>query len=171
MKSLPSLRFYEQYDPHDISDSGKSQPFAYVADIAEEIKLGAEVDAIRGRGVSNEQWASLMELRDKLAPDEKVSWYIVVCGDEERWAPSTVGLLENGGASPYGNGSVNSPRENGYGYGYQGGAPSTNGSSLSRDRGRHGRRDGSSSNNEPAMSITSDDSAATESVSRNFTCS
>ncbi|KAF2234167.1 hypothetical protein EV356DRAFT_428115, partial [Viridothelium virens] len=90
MESLPSLRFYEQYDPNDVSESGKSQPYAYVADIAEEIKLGAEVDAIRGRGVSNEQWAGLMELRDKLAPDEKVSWYIVVCGDEERWAPSTV---------------------------------------------------------------------------------
>ncbi|KAL9083186.1 MAG: hypothetical protein Q9165_008629 [Trypethelium subeluteriae] len=166
MESLPSLRFYEQYDPNDVSESGKSQPYAYVADIAEEIKLGAEVDAIRGRGISNEQWASLMELRDKLAPDEKVSWYIVVCGDEERWAPSTVGLLENGGASPMENGSMNSPVENGYGYGYQSGAPSTTGSSLSRDRGRYGRRDRSSSTREKglAASITSEDSVATESL-------
>ena len=134
MASLPSLRFYEQYDPHDISDSGKSQPYAYVADIAEEIKLGAEVDAIRGRGVSNEQWAGLMELRDKLAPDEKVSWYVVVCGDEERWAPSTVGLLEsNGLPSSMGNGTLGSPGEEN---GYYGGDRSMTGSSLSRDRGR-----------------------------------
>ena len=36
--------------------------------------------------------ASLMELRDKLAPEEKVAWYIVVCGDEERWAPTPAEL-------------------------------------------------------------------------------
>ena len=168
MQSLPTLRFYEQYDPTDIGESGKSQPYAYVADIAEEIKLGAEVDSIRGRGVSNEQWAGLMELRDKLAPDEKVSWYIVVCGDEERWAPSTVGLLENGGGSPYGNGTVNSPRENGHGR--QSGAPSTTGSSKSRDRGRYGGRDRSSStrDNGAAMSMTSEDSGITESVRHSF---
>ncbi|KAI9674831.1 MAG: hypothetical protein M1822_009027 [Bathelium mastoideum] len=163
MAALPTLRFYEQYDPHDISDSGKSQPYAYVADIAEEIKLGAEVDAIRGKGVSNEQWASLMELRDKLAPDEKVSWYIVVCGDEERWAPSTVDLLENGVASAMGNGMASSPGENGYGY--QSRERSTTGSSVSRDQ-RNGGRDRSNStrDNGTAMSMTSVESALTESL-------
>jgi hypothetical protein len=171
MKSLPSLRFYEQYDPQDISAASKSQPYAYVADIAEEIKLGAEVDAIRGRGVSNDQWASLMELRDKLAPDEKVSWYIVVCGDEERWAPNTMYLLENGGASPQGTGSAGSnmsSRENGNGFAYhdeRSAAPSTTGSSVSRPRSRH--RSGSTSANGygGSLSVTSEDSVATESVS------
>lgn len=87
MEHLPNLRFVEQYDPNDTSAGSGSQPYAYVADVVEEVKLGVDVDEIRGRGVPNDQWGSIMELRDQLAPEEKVAWYIVVCGDEERWAP------------------------------------------------------------------------------------
>ncbi|KAI9712287.1 MAG: hypothetical protein M1820_001500 [Bogoriella megaspora] len=167
MSSLPSLRFYEQYDPNDISASAKSQPYAYVADIAEEIKLGAEVDAVRGKGVPNEQWAALMELRDKLAPEEKVSWFVVVCGDEERWAPNTMDLLQNGNPSPVvGNGRDSaSPKYRG-----ENGSIMT-GSSVSRERGRFntGReRSSSTRENGGAVSVMSDDSAATESVSNVF---
>lgn len=88
MEHLKQLRFVEQYDPNDTSAGSGSQPFAYVADVVEEVKLGVDVDEIRGKGVPNDQWASIMELRDQLAPEEKVAWYIVVCGDEERWAPA-----------------------------------------------------------------------------------
>jgi hypothetical protein len=91
MEHLPNLRFVEQYDPDDTSAGSGSQPYAYVADVVEEVKLGMDVDEIRGRGVPNDQWGSIMELRDQLAPKEKVAWYIVVCGDEERWAPPTSG--------------------------------------------------------------------------------
>lgn len=87
MLNLPNLRFIEQYDPEDVSSDAISQPYAYVADTVEEIKLGAEVDEIRGKGLSAEQWESIMDLRDKVAPDEKVAWWVVVCGDEERWVP------------------------------------------------------------------------------------
>lgn len=90
MAHLPRLRFVEQYDPHDESPGSGSQPFAYVADMCEEVKLGIAVDDVISRGIRNEQWAAMMELRDKLAPEEKVSWYVVVCGDEERWAPSVL---------------------------------------------------------------------------------
>ena len=86
MAHLPNLRFVEQYDPSD--ETVTSQPYAYVADMVHEIHLGVDVDEVRGRGVKNEQWAALVELRDKLCPGEKVAWYVVVCGDEERWAPS-----------------------------------------------------------------------------------
>lgn len=86
---LPRLRFVEQYDPNDESLDAVSQPYAYVADMVEEVKLGVEIDEVRGRGLNNEQWNAIMELRDKLAPDEKVGWYIVVCGDEERVPPPT----------------------------------------------------------------------------------
>lgn len=89
MEHLNRLRFVEQYDPNDQSSSATSQPFAYVADMVEEVKLGVEIDEVRGRGLNNEQWNAIMELRDKLAPEEKVGWYIVVCGDEERLAPPT----------------------------------------------------------------------------------
>ncbi|TKX26994.1 hypothetical protein C1H76_0748 [Elsinoe australis] len=87
MEQLPSLRFAEQYDPDDIGPNAGSQPYAYVADVCHEIKLGLDVDEVRGKGVSNEQWAALLELRDKLAPEEKVGWFIVVCGDEDRSSP------------------------------------------------------------------------------------
>ena len=94
MEHLPHLRFVEQYDPNDTTAGSGSQPYAYVADVVEEVKLGVDVDEIRGKGVPNDQWASMMELRDKLAPEEKVAWYIVVCGDEERWAPTASELEE-----------------------------------------------------------------------------
>ena len=100
MEYLPRLRFIEQYDPSDTSPGAASQPFAYVADTVEEIRLGVEFDEVRGRGLNNEQWTSIMELRDRLAPEEKVGWYIVVCGDEERYAPPLQGDIQ---ASSYSN--------------------------------------------------------------------
>lgn len=101
MPSLKSLKFIEQYDPLDESAESKSQPYAYVADFVQEVKLGVDIDEARGRGVGNETWSSMVELRDKLAPGEKIAWFVVVCGDIERWAPPTVGLLEgsNGAAA------------------------------------------------------------------------
>lgn len=87
MPSLHDLRFIEQYDPMDESNESKSQPFAFVCDVVHEVKLGVEIDEVRGRGVDNDAWTAMMDLRDKLAPGEKVSWYVVVCGDTERWVP------------------------------------------------------------------------------------
>lgn len=89
MQHLESLRFIEQYDPEDLRAA--SQPYAYVADVVHEIRLGVDVEEVRGKGVTNEQWGSMLELRDKLAPEEKVGWFVVVCGDEERHAPSAAG--------------------------------------------------------------------------------
>jgi hypothetical protein len=103
MQHLPNLRFIEQYDPDDLS-SDSEQPYAYVADVVQEIKLGIDVDDVRSNSILPAQWSALVELRDRLAADEKIGWYIVVCGDEERWAPASddsVGSLspENSGAS------------------------------------------------------------------------
>ena len=86
---LPTLRFLEQYDPTDRATI--SQPHAYVADVVEEVRLDVDIDEVRGRGVPGPQWTAMMELRDRLAPGEKVGWYIVVCGDEERAAPADDG--------------------------------------------------------------------------------
>lgn len=97
MQHLPDLRFIEQYDPDDESADAKSQPFAYVCDSVQEIKLGIDIDEVRGKGVSNESWSAMQDLRDKLAPGEKVAWFVVVCGDTERSFPSTVHVLESSG--------------------------------------------------------------------------
>jgi len=85
LKHLPGLRFIEQYDVED--ETTKGQPFAYVCDQVHEVRLGVDVDDVRGRGVQSEAWTALVELRDKLAPGAKVGWYVVVNGDVERWAP------------------------------------------------------------------------------------
>jgi hypothetical protein len=106
MPSLSSLRFLEQYDPADMSS--KSQPFAYVCDQVHEVQLGVDVDEVRGKGVANEAWGALVDLRDKIAPGEKVAWFVVVNGDVERWAPATVGLLD-GSSSAESGGSTMSP--------------------------------------------------------------
>jgi hypothetical protein len=87
MTSLPNLHFIEQFDPTD--ESTKSQPFAYVCDVVHEVKLGVEVDDVRGKGVSNEAWGAMVDLRDSIAPGEKVAWWVVVCGDAERFVPPT----------------------------------------------------------------------------------
>jgi len=108
MPSLPSLRFIEQYDPSD--DTTKSQPYAYVCDQVHEVSLGVDIDEVRGKGVANEAWGALVELRDNIAPGEKVAWFVVVNGDVERWAPPTVGLLEGSqGESAGSGGSHRSP--------------------------------------------------------------
>jgi hypothetical protein len=85
MAQLPDLRFIEQYDPEDLTV--KDQPYAYVCDIVREVKLGVDVEDIRGGGLGEDQWAAIAELRDKVAPGEKLGWFVVVNGDVERWAP------------------------------------------------------------------------------------
>lgn len=82
---LPGLQFIEQYDPEDLTI--KDQPYAYVCDQVHDIKLGIDIDEIRGGGVSDEQCAAITELRDKVTPDAKLGWFVVVNGDVERWAP------------------------------------------------------------------------------------
>ncbi|EMF12718.1 uncharacterized protein SEPMUDRAFT_108191 [Sphaerulina musiva SO2202] len=96
MQHLPNLRFVEQFDPADESteSNAPSQPFAYVADVCQEVKLGINIDEYRGKLVTGNQWSALMELRDKIAPEEKPGWFVVVCGDEERWAPPTIETLQ-----------------------------------------------------------------------------
>ncbi|KAJ8118847.1 hypothetical protein OPT61_g245 [Boeremia exigua] len=82
---LPDLRFIEQYDPEDLTV--KDQPYAYVCDLVHEIKLGIDIDESRGDGVPDDQSKAIAELRDKVTPDAKLGWFVVVNGDVERWAP------------------------------------------------------------------------------------
>lgn len=95
--SVPHLRFIEQYDPLDESVESKSQPYAYVADRVHEIKLGADINEMTGKGIKPDAWDAMVELRDKLAPGERLSWFVVVCGDIERWAPPSAEALTTNG--------------------------------------------------------------------------
>jgi hypothetical protein len=82
---LPGLRFIEQYDPDDLTV--KDQPYAYICDQVHDIRLGIDIDEVGSGGVSDEQLAAISELRDKVTPDAKLGWFVVVNGDVERWAP------------------------------------------------------------------------------------
>lgn len=95
MEQLPSLRFVEQYDLRNTS--GVAQPYAYVADVCENINLGVDIDEVRGRGIPSGQWGALQELRDELMAFDKahnpkyeeprLGWFVVHCADELRGAP------------------------------------------------------------------------------------
>lgn len=113
VSALPNLRFVEQYDPADTSDKALSQPFAFVADKVEICPLSADVDEIIGRGVAADGCIAMIELRDQLAPGEKIGWWVVYNGDEAR--PRAYGSYENGGDGEDEVGCCRIPRKfNGY---------------------------------------------------------
>lgn len=93
MSSLPTLRFIEQYDP-EVTTGCSSQPFAFVADKVELCELSLDIGEVMGQGVATEGWGALMEMRDHLAPGEKIGWWVVYNGDELRPIPDTE--LSNG---------------------------------------------------------------------------
>lgn len=84
MNTLPKLRFVEQYDPHDVSDSALSQPHAFVADKVELCHLSLDVTDTMEKGVGQKGWDALWDLREQLAPGQKLGWWIVYNGDESR---------------------------------------------------------------------------------------
>lgn len=99
MPRLPELRFIEQYDPADESSNTVSQPFAYVGAKVVTIPDGGSAppgagpgvsieDVVeQGPGLSDDATEALEALRDRLAPGEKIGWFMVYNGDPERWYP------------------------------------------------------------------------------------
>ncbi|KAL9049881.1 MAG: hypothetical protein Q9162_006965 [Coniocarpon cinnabarinum] len=102
--ALPNLRFIEEYH-HD--QEFCCAPYAYVADTVHEVKLSVDIQEVSTRGIGNETWSAIAELRDKLAEGTPLGWYVVNCTDEERTFESSVDSDTNGGR----NGSIvdNSP--------------------------------------------------------------
>ncbi|OQE89715.1 hypothetical protein PENNAL_c0013G06253 [Penicillium nalgiovense] len=94
---LPELSFIEQYDPADETSGTVSQDHAYVSTRVLEIPEdgsgggGANIEDCveQGSGLTDGQTAALEELRDRLAPGEKIGWYLVYNGDPERWYPDS----------------------------------------------------------------------------------
>jgi hypothetical protein len=99
---LPELSFIEQYDPADETSGTVSQDYAYVAARVMEIPDGGDgrgggggggqniEDVVeQGSGLTEDQTKALEELRDRLAPGEKIGWYLVYNGDPDRWYPES----------------------------------------------------------------------------------
>lgn len=104
------VKLVEQYDPEDLTTL--SQPWAYVSDYMIEVGSGASISeevtkyeakiseeeylphdaekmGISAREIRKKtQRAGWFEkLKEKLEPGQQMGWFVVVCGDEERWAP------------------------------------------------------------------------------------
>ncbi|KFX89722.1 hypothetical protein V490_06832, partial [Pseudogymnoascus sp. VKM F-3557] len=92
------VKLLEQHDP---LAPAISEPYAYVGDALVRISLsadiGAEIAAYESRQGIRREGASVGELRrlereegwigklaEKMEPKERVGWFVVVCGDEER---------------------------------------------------------------------------------------
>ena len=98
MSKLPDLQFIEQYDPDDTTSvEAVSKPFAFVAakvmTLGEPGEPGAnlswnteELDR-EGAGLSESGQEALEQLRDRLAPGEKIGWWLVYNGDPAREYP------------------------------------------------------------------------------------
>lgn len=98
MAQLPDLQFIEQYDPEDTTSvEAVSKPHAFVAakvmTLGEPGEPGAnlswnteELDR-EGAGLSDEGNNALATLRDRLAPGEKLGWWLVYNGDPAREYP------------------------------------------------------------------------------------
>ncbi|KAJ5294948.1 hypothetical protein N7508_009769 [Penicillium antarcticum] len=97
---LPELQFIEQYDPADETSGTVSQDYAYVGARVLTIPDGGDgatstggqniEDVVeQGSGLTEDQTTALETLRDRLAPGEKIGWYLVYNGDPERWFPES----------------------------------------------------------------------------------
>lgn len=102
MSRLPAIQFIESYDPGDESSNTVSQDFAYVSvkvltipdggSEPEDLRPGETVSDLvekPGAGMSEDEVKALEELRDMLAPGEKIGWFMVYNGDPERYYPES----------------------------------------------------------------------------------
>ncbi|KAJ5682604.1 hypothetical protein N7462_005769 [Penicillium macrosclerotiorum] len=96
---LPELHFIESYDPTDETSNTVSQDYAYVGAKVVTIPDGGTAPAgagpglniedvvEQGSGLSDDATEALEALRDRLAPGEKIGWFMVYNGDPDRWYP------------------------------------------------------------------------------------
>ena len=79
---LPRLTLVEQYDPDDLATA--TQPYAYVADKVIRADLCINVTDCMSQSLGVKAWDAMADLRDELAKDEKVGWWVVWNGDVDR---------------------------------------------------------------------------------------
>lgn len=92
LAQLPKLTLVESYDPDD--DSAEiAEPYAYVADtiIRQDKAINASDVINHGPALKPEGWIAMCDLRDILAKDEQIGWWVIYNGDPERadWGPES----------------------------------------------------------------------------------
>ncbi|PGH09218.1 hypothetical protein AJ79_05747 [Helicocarpus griseus UAMH5409] len=91
---LPNLQLIEQYDPEDVSADAVTQPYAFVAASTSTMRARALGGAglsfspqeimERETGLTADGEEMLKKLRDELAPDAEIGWFVVYNGEPER---------------------------------------------------------------------------------------
>ncbi|POR39352.1 Uncharacterized protein TPAR_00457 [Tolypocladium paradoxum] len=82
------VKLLEEYDAEETASAAR--PYAYVADYAVRVDLGASVaeEMAKYEAMAKQRGGSWFEkLRDQLQAGAAIQWYVVVCADEERAAP------------------------------------------------------------------------------------
>ncbi|KOS21362.1 hypothetical protein ESCO_005157 [Escovopsis weberi] len=117
VNSWSAVKLLEEHDPRDTAAA--TRPYAYVADHAVRVDLGADVEGEMrrygemvggdsggggGGGGGGAVWFE--RLRDELQAGAGIGWYVVVCGDEERYAPPREGADEEGSGGGGGPGAA-----------------------------------------------------------------
>ncbi|KAG5934388.1 hypothetical protein E4U53_000701 [Claviceps sorghi] len=89
MHDWSPVKLLEEYDERETVHAAR--PYAYVADYAVRVDLGADVlaeMALYDETLKKRNAAWFEQLRDKVQPEERSRWYVVVCDDTEREAPA-----------------------------------------------------------------------------------
>jgi len=94
-KTFSAVELFEEHDPLETVEA--TTPYAYVADYAVRVDLSASLTEEMARyeetvakvkapgGTQSGDGRPWFErLRDEMETNEKIQWYVVVCGDEER---------------------------------------------------------------------------------------
>lgn len=96
MANLPALRFIEPLNPNNEKFKYPSEPYVFVSDVVVQSEDFIDVTQAMSIPIRPAQWESLAELRDQIAPDEKIGWFVVHNGDLEIAEQERVMKEENG---------------------------------------------------------------------------
>lgn len=91
LHSWSAVKLLEEYDPDDLTRV--SRPYAYVADYVVRIDLSVDVvgEMAKYESTVGKTNGWFGKLKDELQDGEEIRWFIVVCGDENRDAPTEDG--------------------------------------------------------------------------------
>ncbi|KAL8842910.1 MAG: hypothetical protein Q9170_000314 [Blastenia crenularia] len=96
MRILPTLRFIEPLNPNNEKFKYPSEPYVFVADVVVQSEDIIDVTKAMSISIRPAQWEALAELRDYIAPKEKIGWYVVHNGDLEIAEQERLMKEENG---------------------------------------------------------------------------
>ncbi|KAL9599404.1 MAG: hypothetical protein Q9219_003841 [cf. Caloplaca sp. 3 TL-2023] len=96
MADLFPLRFIEPLNPNNEKFKYPSEPYVFVSDVVVQSEDFIDVTQAMSISIRPAQWEALAELRDQIAPKQKIGWYVVHNGDPAVAQQERLGKAENG---------------------------------------------------------------------------